>query len=84
VKGWRSSSELVEPYWFWTAWSRSKIRRAHKRDGCVSLPSKRFYASLPHSMRVFASSLRGPKSAILQITRQAQLPVLTWDQLSSV
>src|SRR6201981_337503 len=26
VKDWRSSSRIVKPYWFWMAWSRSKIR----------------------------------------------------------
>jgi serine/threonine protein kinase len=41
-------------YWFWTAWSRSKIRRAHKRDGCVSLPSRRSCANSPRSTRGFA------------------------------
>jgi hypothetical protein len=25
VKGWRSSSCIVEPYWFWMVWSRSRI-----------------------------------------------------------
>src|SRR5258707_237963 len=28
----RSSSRISEPYWFWTAWSRSKIRLVHKKD----------------------------------------------------
>jgi hypothetical protein len=35
----RSSSRIVEPCLFWMAWSRSKIRLVHKKDGCVSLPS---------------------------------------------
>ena len=34
--------------------SRSKIRLVHKKDGCVSLPSRRFYASLLPSIRGFA------------------------------
>ena len=33
AKDWRSSSGIVEYYWFWTAWSRSKIRLVHKKDG---------------------------------------------------
>src|SRR3979411_2935887 len=32
AKDWRSSSRIVEPYWFWMAWSRSKIRLGNKRD----------------------------------------------------
>src|SRR5271165_1158474 len=28
----RSSWRIVEPYWFWMAWSRSKIRLVHKKD----------------------------------------------------
>jgi serine/threonine protein kinase len=48
AKDWRSSSHIVEPYWFWMAWSRSKIRQVHKRDGYGSLPSRRYCAnSLP-------------------------------------
>src|SRR5271165_2921022 len=50
----RSSSHIVGPYWFWMAWSRSKIRLVHKKDGYVSLPSRRFCASLLPSMRGFA------------------------------
>src|SRR5271165_6123483 len=46
AKDWRSSSRIVGPYWFWTVWSRSKIRLVHKRDGCVSLPSRRSCASV--------------------------------------
>jgi hypothetical protein len=38
VKDWRNSSRIVEPYWFWMAWSRSKIRLAPKKDGYVSPP----------------------------------------------
>src|SRR5271165_1339430 len=45
---WQSSSPIVEPCWFWMVWSRSKIRPAHKKDGCVSLPSRLYCAiSLP-------------------------------------
>jgi hypothetical protein len=29
VEDWRSSSHFVELYWFWMAWSRSKIRLVH-------------------------------------------------------
>src|SRR5260370_23654436 len=32
----RSSSRIVEPYWFWMAWSRSKIPLVHKKEGCVT------------------------------------------------
>jgi serine/threonine protein kinase len=35
----RSSSHIVEPCLFWMAWSRSKIRLVHKKDGCGILPS---------------------------------------------
>src|SRR5580700_1319574 len=54
AKDWRSSSRIVEPYWFWMAWSRSKIRQVHKKDAYVSLPSRRFCASSPLSIRGFA------------------------------
>ena len=54
AKDWRSSSRIVEPYWFWMAWSRSKIRLVHKKDGYVSLPSRRFCANLLPSIRGFA------------------------------
>jgi hypothetical protein len=41
-------SRIVERYWFWTAWSRCRIRLVHKKDGYVSLPSRRFcWRSLP-------------------------------------
>jgi hypothetical protein len=53
ARDWRSSSRIVEPYWFWTVWSRSKIRLVRKRDGYVTLPSKPFYASLRLSIRGF-------------------------------
>ena len=47
----RASSNLA---WFWMAWSRSKIRLVHKKEGCVSLPSRRFCASSLPSIRGFA------------------------------
>src|SRR5271165_2662557 len=37
AKDWLSSSRIVEPYWFWMAWSRSKIRLVHKKDGYGNL-----------------------------------------------
>src|SRR5208337_641076 len=46
AKDWRSSSHIAEPYWFWTAWSRYKIRPVHKKDEYATLPSKRFCANL--------------------------------------
>src|SRR5271166_741902 len=54
AKGWRSSSHIAERYWFWTVWSPSKIRLVHKKDGYAILPSRRFCASLPPSIRGFA------------------------------
>src|SRR5271166_6130366 len=54
VKDWRSSSRIVEPCLFWTGWSRSKIRLVHKKDDCVSLPSRRFCVNWLHSIRGFA------------------------------
>src|SRR5713226_7554560 len=54
AKDWRSSSRIVEPYWFWMAWSRSKIPLVHKKDGYVSLPYRRFCASSLPSIRAFA------------------------------
>src|SRR6266478_3467532 len=50
----RSSSRIVEPYWFWMAWSRSKTRLVHKKDAYVSLPSRRFCANSLPSIRGFA------------------------------
>ena len=35
------------------AWSHSKIRQVHKKDGCASLPSRRFSASSLPSIRGF-------------------------------
>src|SRR6202163_2165870 len=54
AKDWRSSSHIVEPYWFWMAWSRSKIRLGNKKDACVSLPSRRLCANSLLSIRGFA------------------------------
>src|SRR6516164_9795303 len=54
AKDWRSSSRVAEPYWFWMAWSRCKIRRAPKKDGCVSLPYRRFCVNSLPSIRGFA------------------------------
>src|SRR5271157_4110069 len=59
AKDWPSSSRIVEPYWFWMAWSRSKIRLVHKKDAYVSLPSRRFCANSLPSTRGFALSPRG-------------------------
>ena len=53
AKDWRNSSHIVEPYWFWMAWSRSKIRLVHKKDAYAILPSRRFCASLLPSIRGF-------------------------------
>src|SRR5271165_1846646 len=54
AKGSRSSSRIVEPYWFWTAWSRSKIRLVHKKDAYVSLLSRRSCANSQPTIRGFA------------------------------
>jgi hypothetical protein len=54
AKGWQSSSRIDEPYWFWTVWSRSKTRLVPKKDGCVSLPFRRFYVNLQPSTKDFA------------------------------
>src|SRR5690348_460533 len=50
----RSSSRIFEPYWFWTAWSRSKIRLVHRKAGYGSLPSRRFCGTSLPSIRGFA------------------------------
>src|SRR5215831_6489994 len=50
----QSSSLIAEPCLFWTDWSRSKIRPAHKRDGCVSLRFRRCCANSRRSMRGYA------------------------------
>src|SRR5215471_6953947 len=48
ARDWRSSSRIVEPYSFWTAWSPSKMRLVHEKDGYGSLLSKRYCVnSLP-------------------------------------
>ena len=54
AKGWPSSSHIVEPCLFWMAWNRSKTRLAHRKDGYVSLRSRRFCASLLPSIWGFA------------------------------
>src|SRR6266481_3116273 len=41
AKDWQNSSRIVEPYWFWMAWSHSKIRLVHKKDAYVRLPYRR-------------------------------------------
>src|SRR6266446_1236248 len=51
AKDWRSSSRIVEPYWFWMAWSHSKIRLVHKKGAYVSLPSRHFCANSLPSIR---------------------------------
>jgi hypothetical protein len=50
----QNSSRIVEPCLFWTVWSRSKTRLVHKKDAYVSLPSRRFCASLLPSIKGFA------------------------------
>ena len=54
VKDWPNSWHIVGSYWFWTVWSRSKIRLVHKKDGCVRRRSRRFCANSLHSIRGFA------------------------------
>src|SRR5260370_27713485 len=54
AKDWRSSSRIVEPYWFWMAWSRSKILLVRKKDAYVSLPSRHCCANSLHSIWGFA------------------------------
>ena len=54
AKDWRSSLRINEPCFFWMAWSHSKTRLGHKKDAYVSLPSRRFCASLLPSIRGFA------------------------------
>src|ERR1700745_3104111 len=53
-KDWRDSSPVAEPYWFWTAWSRSTIRLVRKRVGYASLPFRRSCANSPASIQGFA------------------------------
>src|SRR5215469_11157756 len=45
ARGSRNSWHNVGPCWFLTAWSRSKIRLVHKKDGYGSLPYRRFCAN---------------------------------------
>src|SRR5271166_664146 len=52
-RDWRNSWHIVEPYWFWMDWSRSKIRLVPKKDGCVSLRYRRFCANSLPSIRGF-------------------------------
>jgi Protein kinase domain len=54
AKDWRNSLHIVEPYWFWTAWSRSKIRLVHEKDGYASLPCRRSCVNSLPSIRGFA------------------------------
>jgi hypothetical protein len=53
-RGWRSSSQIVEPYWFWMAWSRCKTHLGRKRVDCVSLRFKHSCASSLLSIPGFA------------------------------
>src|SRR5215469_8656417 len=53
-RGSRSWSRIGEPYWCWMVWSLSKILLVHKKDGCVSLPYRRFWANSLPSIRGFA------------------------------
>ena len=69
--------------WFWMAWSRSKIRLVHKKDGYVSLPYRRFCASSLPSIRGFVPIPHGYRSPILQITKAPPAPRLDLEHLSS-
>src|SRR5271165_158233 len=84
AKDWRSSSRTVEPYWFWTGWSRSKIPLVRKKEECESLPSRRFCASLQPSTQGFALSPRGHQSLILRITSAPPLCVVTWNNYQAM
>src|SRR5215471_18322430 len=53
-RGSRSWSRIAEPCLFWMVWSRFKIRLVHKKDAYVTLPSRRFCASLLPLIRGFA------------------------------
>src|SRR5262252_10056252 len=53
-RGSRSWSRIAEPCLFWMVWSRFKIRLVHKKDGCASLPSRRFCANSLPSIGGFA------------------------------
>ena len=50
----RNSSRIAEPCLFWTAWSRSKTRLVHKKDGYLRLLSRRFCANSLPLIRGFA------------------------------
>src|SRR6476469_5156337 len=54
AKDWRNWSRIVEPCWFWMAWSRSKIGLVHRKDAYVNLPSRHFCANSLPSIRDFA------------------------------
>src|SRR6516225_3559700 len=54
VKDWPSSSRIVGPCWFWTVWSRCKIRLVQEREGYGTLLSRLFSASLQLSIPGFA------------------------------
>ena len=45
AKDWRSSSHIVERYWSWTVWSRSKVHLVPGRGGYGSPLSRRSCAS---------------------------------------
>jgi hypothetical protein len=45
-EGERLAKLVAEPYWFWMAWSRSKIRLVRKKEGYVNLPSRPFFREL--------------------------------------
>src|SRR6516165_9143014 len=77
AKDWPSSLHIVAPYWFWMAWSRSKIRLVHKKGGYVSLLSRRFCANSPRSIGGFALLPRGRRSLILQSTNAPRPSVVT-------
>ena len=40
ARDWRGLLRIVEPYWFWMAWTCSNTRMVHKRGGYVSLPCR--------------------------------------------
>ena len=50
----QAGSRIVEPCWFWMAWSHSKIRLVPKKEGSAILPSKRFCANSLLSIQGFA------------------------------
>jgi hypothetical protein len=61
------------------AWSRSKTRLVHKKDGYVSLLSKRFCANSPLLIRGFALLPPACPLLILRITSAPRLFVVTWN-----